>query len=409
MKPDLEAINLADYHYDLPEERIAKFPLEKRDESKLLIYDKQMRIVHSQFKNISTYLSSADTLFFNDTKVIPARLYFQKHTGAVIEIFLLNPIEPVEVHSAMLTTQKCTWTCAIGNLKRLRNEPLLERTVSIHGKEINLKAKLQDYDKQIISFEWNDTLVSFAELLTYIGEVPLPHYLKREAQESDKENYQTVYAKNEGAVAAPTAGLHFTEDLLEKIQRQGIKLDYLTLHVAGGTFQPIRHEKVIDHPMHAEQMIISRKNIENLIESSNIIAVGTTSMRTLESLYWYGVKLISLPESPFKISKLMPYRYDKTILPSRKEAFQEVLSYMRRNKLEKISGETEIMIVPSYPFQVCDALITNFHLPSTTLILLVAAFVGEAWREIYQEALTNNYRFLSFGDSSLLFRQNRAC
>ncbi len=404
MNPNLEAINLADYHYDLPEERIAKFPLEKRDESKLLIYDKQMRIVHSQFKNISTYLSSADTLFFNDTKVIPARLYFQKHTGAVVEIFLLNPIEPVEVHSAMLATQKCIWACAIGNLKRLRSEPLLERTVSISGKEITLKASLQDYDKQIISFEWNDALVSFAELLTYIGEVPLPHYLKREAQESDKENYQTVYAKNEGAVAAPTAGLHFTEDLLEKIQRQGIKLDYLTLHVAGGTFQPIRHEKVIDHPMHAEQMIISRQNVENLVESDNIIAVGTTSMRTLESLYWYGVKLISLPDAPFKISKLMPYRYDKAILPSRKEAFQEVLSYMRRNKLEKISGETEIMIVPGYPFQVCDALITNFHLPSTTLILLVAAFVGEAWREIYQEALENNYRFLSFGDSSLLFR-----
>lgn len=404
MKPNLEAINLADYHYELPEECIAKFPLEKRDESKLLIYNQQAQIVHSQFKHITTYLSSTDTLFFNDTKVIPARLYFQKHTGAVVEIFLLNPIYPVEVHSAMLATNQCTWACAIGNLKRLRNEPVLERKVSINGQEITLKAELQDYEKQVIRFAWNDAIISFAELLTYIGEVPLPHYLKREAEESDKENYQTVYARNEGAVAAPTAGLHFTENLLENIQKQGIKLDYLTLHVAGGTFQPIRHEKVIEHPMHAEQMIISQQNVENLLDSKNIIAVGTTSMRTLESLYWYGVKLMSMSDTLFKIAKLMPYRYEAELLPSRQEALQEVLNYMKNNKLEKISGETEIMIVPSYPFQVCDALITNFHLPSTTLILLVAAFVGEAWQKIYQEALENNYRFLSFGDSSLLFR-----
>ncbi|GAB4197771.1 MAG: S-adenosylmethionine:tRNA ribosyltransferase-isomerase [Thermoflexibacter sp.] len=407
MKPNLEAINLADYYYELPEERIAKFPLKKRDESKLLIYNQQAQIVHDQFKNISTYLSEEDTLFFNDTKVIPARLYFQKHTGAVVEIFLLNPITPVEVHSAMLTTKHCTWACAVGNLKRLRNEPMLERIVSINGQEITLKAELEDYEKQIINFEWDSPHISFAELLTYIGEVPLPHYLKREAEASDKTNYQTVYAKNEGAVAAPTAGLHFTENLLEQIQKQGVKLDYLTLHVAGGTFQPIRHEKIIDHPMHAEQVIVSRQNLENLLNSKKIIAVGTTSMRTLESLYWYGVKLMSLLDTPFKIAKLMPYRYDLGLLPSRQEAFQEVLNYMKRNKLEKISGETEIMIVPTYPFQVCDALITNFHLPSTTLILLVAAFVGEAWRTIYQEALANNYRFLSFGDSSLLFKQSK--
>ncbi len=403
MKPELEQINLLDYTYTLPEDRIAKFPLAERDKSKLLILESQ-KITHTQFNKITSYLTPEDTLFFNDTKVIPARLYFRKNTGAIVEIFLLHPISPSEVHSAMISNQSCTWACAIGNLKRLRNEQILLREVDSGGQKFDLQAKLIDYDKQIVEFFWNNVEISFAELLTLVGEIPLPHYLNREAEESDKENYQTVYAKNQGAVAAPTAGLHFTKELLEEIQKSGVKLDYLTLHVAGGTFQPIRHEKIIDHPMHSEQMVISKKNIENLLNSQRIIAVGTTSMRTLESLYWYGVKLMSLADSSFQISKLMPYRYNSEVLPTRAEAFGEVLNYMQNNKLEKISGETEIMIVPSYSFSVCDGLITNFHLPSTTLILLVAAFIGEAWREVYQQALDNDYRFLSFGDSSLLFR-----
>lgn len=397
----LDHIDLANYTYKLPEERIAKFPLEKRDESKLLIY-KQQHITHKQFKNITEFLKPNDSLFFNDTKVIPARMYFQKDTGATIEIFLLNPIAPAEVHSAMLTTSACSWACAVGNLKRMKEGGFVERKLG--DDQTILKATLLNYEKQFIHFEWNNPQLTFAEMLSLAGEVPLPHYLKREAQESDKENYQTVYAKNEGAVAAPTAGLHFTDELLEKLKNQGVKLDYLTLHVAGGTFQPIRHEKIAEHPMHSEQMVISKQNIENLIHSEHIIAVGTTSMRTLESLYWYGVKLINTPDTSFSIAKLMPYQYEKGALPNRKEAFQAVFNYLENNKLEKISGETEIMIVPSYPFKVCDALITNFHLPSTTLILLVAAFIGEDWRSVYQAALTNNYRFLSFGDSSLLFK-----
>ena len=343
-------------------------------------------------------------IFFNDTKVIPARLYFQKETGALIEVFLLHPVHPIEVYSAMTTEKQCTWACAVGNLKKIKQGHSLYRTIQIGDNSLTLKATLIDYEKQIVEFAWEGAIITFAELLVLIGEIPLPPYIKREVEESDKENYQTVYAKNQGAVAAPTAGLHFTDEVLERLQKQGVKLDYLTLHVAGGTFQPIRHEKIEDHPMHAEQMIISKQNIENLINSNKIVAVGTTSMRTLESLYWYGVKLMTNPDALFQIRKLMPYRYTSEVLPNRKEAFQEVLKYMKENKLEKISGETEIMIVPSYPFQVCDALITNFHLSGTTLILLVAAFVGENWQKIYAQALANEYRFLSFGDSSLLFR-----
>ncbi len=398
----IDEINLQDYTYKLPEDRIAKFPLEKRDESKLLVFQNE-QITHTQFKNLPLFLTENDTLFFNDTKVIPARMYFQKETGAVIEIFLLHPITPAEVHSAMISTQKCTWACAIGNLKKIKQGNSLVRTVEI-GQELTvLKATLLDYELQTVDFEWNNPLISFSELLVLVGEIPLPPYLKREAEESDKADYQTIYAKNEGAVAAPTAGLHFTDDVLDKLQKQGVKLDYLTLHVAGGTFQPIRHEKITDHPMHAEQMVVSKQNIENLIDSEKIVAVGTTAMRTLESLYWYGVKLITIPDAPFQIQKLMPYRYAPDLLPSRKEAFKEVLNYMKKNQLQTITGKTEIMILPSYPFQVCDALITNFHLPSTTLILLIAAFVGEHWQNIYEQALLNNYRFLSFGDSSLLF------
>lgn len=400
IKRMLDHIDLANYTYELPEERIAKFPLEKRDESKLLIYKKE-GITHSQFKNIITWLNPNDSLFINDTKVIPARMYFQKETGANIEIFLLNPIAPAEVHSAMLTTRACTWSCAVGNLKRMKEGSYLERQLD---RKTTLKATLLDYEKQVIHFEWDNSQLTFAEMLALAGETPLPHYLKREAQESDKVNYQTVYAKNEGAVAAPTAGLHFTDELLEKLKNQGVRLDYLTLHVAGGTFQPIRHEKIAEHPMHSEQMIVSKQNIENLINSEKIIAVGTTSMRTLESLYWYGVKLMNTPNAPFSIGKLTPYQYEPNKLPSRKEAFTTIFNYMITNHLEKISGETEILIVPSYPFQVCDALITNFHLPSTTLILLVAAFIGDDWRKVYDQALGNNYRFLSFGDSSLLFK-----
>jgi len=400
----LTPIRAEDFIYTLPEERIAQFPLAERDSSKLLIYQAG-EIRHSIFREISQHLPSGATLFFNNTKVIPARLYFQKgQTGALIEVFLLHPVRPHhEVSQAMQVTRACTWACAVGNLKRFKDDTVLERELTTdQGHPIHLRATLADRATQWVQFEWDSDL-SFAELLTYAGEVPLPPYLHRQANENDKVAYQTVYSQKEGAVAAPTAGLHFTPELIDGLVAQGIQTDYLTLHVAGGTFQPIRHENVLEHPMHSEQMIMSAANLRNLLAAKDIVAVGTTSMRTLESLYWFGAALLANPEAEFRIEKLAPYQ-PGALQPSRTEAIAQVLAYLERRQVSQLVGETEIMIVPGYDFRVCDALITNFHLPGTTLIMLVAAFIGDNWREVYARALASDYRFLSFGDSSLLFR-----
>ncbi|MCS7018741.1 MAG: S-adenosylmethionine:tRNA ribosyltransferase-isomerase [Cytophagales bacterium] len=404
-QPLLQPIRQSDFWYELPDERIARFPLEERDASKLLVY-RNGEIRHNRFRYIADELKSGDTLFFNNTKVIPARIFFQKETGALIEVFLLHPVAPTsDVGLMMQQTERCTWACAIGNLKRLKNNTQLERTVEIEGKTVTLRATLQNREVQWVDFQWDNPEISFAELLTYVGVTPLPPYLKRQAEEKDKDAYQTVYAKQEGAVAAPTAGLHFTDYILqEALPKKGIHTNYLTLHVAGGTFQPIKHENTLDHPMHSEQMIVSMENIDCLLAAEDVVAVGTTSMRTLESLYWYGVLLGENPEATFHIPKLMAYDYQPNQLPTRKQAIARVKDYMQRHQLKKIQGETEIMIIPGYDFKVCDALITNFHMPGTTLIMLVAAFIGDDWRKVYQEALANDYRFLSFGDSSLLFR-----
>jgi S-adenosylmethionine:tRNA ribosyltransferase-isomerase len=407
-QPLLQPVRQEDFWYELPDERIARFPLEERDASNLLVY-RQGEIRHSRFRQIADELKSGDTLFFNNTKVIPARIYFQKETGALIEVFLLHPVAPTsDVALMMQQTERCTWACAVGNLKRLKDDTLLEREVEIEGKTVKLQATLQNREVQWIDFQWDNADISFAELLTYVGVTPLPPYLKREAEEKDKQIYQTVYAKQEGAVAAPTAGLHFTDYILrEALPQKGVQTDYLTLHVAGGTFQPIKHENVLDHPMHSEQMIVSMENIDRLLAAEDVVAVGTTSMRTLESLYWYGVLLGENAEATFHIPKLLPYGYEPVQLPTCKESIARVKDYMQRHQLKKLQGETEIMIIPGYDFKVCDALITNFHLPGTTLIMLVAAFIGNDWQKVYQEALDNNYRFLSFGDSSLLFRRRR--
>jgi S-adenosylmethionine:tRNA ribosyltransferase-isomerase len=401
----LQPIRAEDFIYTLPEDQIAQFPLEQRDAAKLLVYG-QGKLQHAAFRDLGQYLNADHTLFFNNTKVIPARLYFQKgEAGALIEVFLLHPVRPHhEVSLAMQVTRACTWACAVGNLKRFKDDTVLERELVLaDGRSVRLWATLADRATQWVHFVW-DTDLSFAELLTYAGVVPLPPYLHREATENDKTAYQTVYSQKEGAVAAPTAGLHFTEDLLRRLAGQGIATDYLTLHVAGGTFQPIRHENVLEHPMHAEQMIVSADNLRNLLAARQVVAVGTTSMRTLESLYWFGAALLTTPEAEFKVAKLAPYQ-PGVAQPSRAEAMAQVLAYLERRQVSHLVGETEIMIVPGYDFRVCDALITNFHLPGTTLIMLVAAFIGEDWRQVYDTALANRYRFLSFGDSSLLFRQ----
>lgn len=390
--------NIQDYHYNLPQEKIALFPLEKRDASKLLVFNKG-KIEHSAFHNISSHLPENAFLFFNNTKVIPARLHFTKETGASIEIFLLHPVDPSTLLAeVMQTNQPCTWQCTIGNLKRWSSRTHLTLPTRLGM----LTASLEDRQQGLVRFQWTSNQ-TFAEIIEEAGNTPLPPYLKRDAITTDRQRYQTIYSYLEGAVAAPTAGLHFTPEVFESLVKKNIRHDFLTLHVSAGTFQPIKTDQITDHIMHQEQVIITRKNIDNLLKHHNtsIIAVGTTSMRTLESIYWYGVKLLQDEKAVFKIEQDDPYQ-QRAHHPSTIEAWQAIRSYMTRENIESLVGETSIFIRPGYTFKVCHGLITNFHQPGSTLILLIAAFIGESWKTIYQEALTHDYRFLSFGDSSLL-------
>jgi len=399
-----EAIRLEDYTYELPDDRIAAFPLPQRDQSRLLVYE-QGNIAHRTFVELDQHLPAGTLLVFNDTKVIPARLYFRRATGALIEIFLLQPQRLEQsIHAVMQTRGSCTWRCLVGNKKRWKEGEALEQEVATAEGRVAVKAVLTDREAQTVHFQWTPENLPFAELLLHLGEIPLPPYLNRKATEGDKQQYQTVYARKEGAVAAPTAGLHFTSRVLASLAEKGIGLDYLTLHVGAGTFQPIKAQNVMEHPMHAEQIVFTRQNLEHLVRSADsVVAVGTTSLRALESLYWYGVKLLTGQRSAHLfVEKLYPYGHAPGALPAAAEVFRAVLAYMEAQGLEEIVGETEILIVPGYQFKVCKGLITNFHQPGSTLILLIAALVGEDWRRIYQEALANGYRFLSYGDSSLL-------
>jgi S-adenosylmethionine:tRNA ribosyltransferase-isomerase len=389
-------LNTNDYSYALTADRIATYPLEFRDQSKLLVYN-QGTIIHSRFDSLAAQLPSNAFLFFNDTKVIPARLHFTKDTGAEIEIFLLNPIKPSSLMlQAMLAENECTWKCTIGNLKRWKDGTTLAKDLS----GTTLEAHLRDRDEGYVEFKWN-TSESFAEIINRSGNTPLPPYLNRKSESSDRERYQTIYSHYEGAVAAPTAGLHFTQAVFQSLHQKNIQKDFLTLHVSAGTFQPIKVTNAADHTMHNEQVVVKRHNVENLLNNAFIVPVGTTSMRTIESIYWYGVKLLSNKEAQFYISQSEPYDNNKN-LPTKEKALKAVLDYFDRNNLGEITGQTSIYIVPGYSFRICKALVTNFHQPGSTLILLVAAFIGEDWRHVYQSALDNNYRFLSYGDSSLL-------
>jgi len=394
------SIDLKQYIYDLPNEKIAFEGTSKRDNSKLLYCNKGC-IQDQVFHEIVDLISPNSTLVFNNTKVIPARLLLQKETGATIEIFLLKPANNIEISQALESTKKVAWKCMIGNLKRWKENEILTKQITANGDSIYLKVKLLNKEEKIVVFEWEANNLSFAELIDILGNTPLPPYIKRALKEDDKSRYQTVYSKIDGAVAAPTAGLHFTDEILDKLASKGVKQEHLTLHVGAGTFMPIKSDSVWEHPMHNETLIIPIKTVASLLNSDQIISVGTTSMRTLESLYWFGVKLLKNKEAVFKIDKLFPYEKHQSI-PSKIEAIQAVLNYAQRNNLTHIEGNTEIFIFPGYKFQICNALITNFHQPESTLILLVAAFVGESWREIYNHALKNEYRFLSFGDSSFI-------
>jgi S-adenosylmethionine:tRNA ribosyltransferase-isomerase len=393
-----QSILIKDFWYDLPAEKIAQYPLTERDQSRLLVY-KNGAIEHSQFTQITEFLPAQSTLFFNDTKVIPARLFFQKETGATIEIFLLNPVSPSTlVQQAMETTSCSQWQCTIGNLKRWPEKTTLTNSSA----EITIHASLINREQGIVEFSWQPATKTFAEVITQVGVTPLPPYLNREAERGDQNTYQTVYSHHEGAVAAPTAGLHFTTKILDNLKLGGHSIEFLTLHVSAGTFQPVKVENAADHTMHKEQIIITKENIKALLSSRSIIVVGTTSLRTLESLYWYGVKLKENPDLSFQIFQEDPYR-----LPShytKQQALESVLQAMEAKAVDYLTGETSIYIMPGYSFKLADGLITNFHQPGSTLILLVAAFVGPDWRNIYNQALENNYRFLSYGDSSILFK-----
>lgn len=396
------SVRLEDYLYQLPEAAIAKYPLAQRDQSKLLVY-RQGSIAHRTFTEVPEQLPENSLLFFNNTKVIPARMLFSKETGARIEIFLLQPIAPSTLMSEVLAQETaCSWTCMIGNLKKWTEGSSLQRSLKVKDQEVTVQALLEDKASGRVRFSWQAEDVRFADLVEAGGEVPLPPYLNRKAEEADKPRYQTIYSKAEGAVAAPTAGLHFTPELMQKLQQKSIRSEYLTLHVSAGTFRPIK-ESVAEHPMHREQVIVSRQNIEALRQHTGpVIAVGTTSMRTLESLFWYGVSLIQNPEASFFISKGEAYEYQEENIPTPDQSFEAVLSKMERENKQEIWGETEIFIVPGYQFRVCKGLLTNFHQPESTLILLVAAFIGHDWRKVYADALQHQYRFLSYGDSSLL-------
>ncbi len=396
-----QSILIKDYTYELPADRIAQYPLEQRDQSRLLVYQNGV-IEHKNFAQITSLLPAKSTLFFNDTKVIPARLYFQKETGATIELFLLSPVVPTTlVQHAMETTRTTQWLCAIGNLKRWPRNT----TLSKKSGELTIYASLVNREQGLVEFAWQPESKSFAEVITQIGLTPLPPYLNRKAEIADQSTYQTVYSHHQGAVAAPTAGLHFTKTILEELHAKNYATVFLTLHVSAGTFQPVKVENAAEHTMHKEQIVITRKNLLALLKTKSTIAVGTTSLRTLESLYWYGVKLSINPEAEFKIHQQDPYELPSEY--SKKNAFEQVLKALDLKNADSLTGETAIYIMPGYHFKVVDVLITNFHQPGSTLMLLVAAFVGADWKKIYTEALENNYRFLSYGDSSILFGRSK--
>lgn len=401
---DTKHIRIKDYNYELPEARIAKFPVPGRDRSKLLIYNKGV-ISEDVFFNIKNYLPEGSLMIFNNTRVIQARIHFRKSTGALLEVFLLEPARPSDYELMFQTNGECSWLCMIGNLKKWK-EGTLTRLLEIKGRKIILTAtrKHEQGTSHWVDFSWNDADVTFADILENAGELPIPPYLNRETEESDKETYQTVYSKIKGSVAAPTAGLHFTDAVLRSIDDRGIEREELTLHVGAGTFKPVKSEDISGHDMHTEYISVRRSTIEKLIKhGASAIAVGTTSVRTLESLYYVGVKLDEYPdatEEQLHIKQWEPYETDTTIPPVK--ALRNIIGFLDRNNISVFHGSTQIIIAPGYEYKIVKMLVTNFHQPQSTLLLLVSAFVHGDWKKIYNYALEHDFRFLSYGDSSLL-------
>ena len=400
-------ISIRDYAYELPDERIAKYPLAERDQSKLLVW-KDGQIQDEQFRNLSACLPDKSLLIFNNTKVIRARLHFQKETGAKIEIFCLDPLVPSDYQIAFQTTKSCIWKCMIGNQKKWKGEQL-RKTVRIDETDIELSAEQTDpeEDKSLIRFSWNNHDFEFSRIIEHAGSLPIPPYLNRETEQSDLERYQTVYSKIKGSVAAPTAGLHFTEKVISHLEKEGHQLAELTLHVGAGTFQPVKSKTLSGHEMHAEHIYISRDFLKQLIKHpGKKIAVGTTSVRTLESLYWLGLQVYLNPDtdiSDLKVTQWEAYQNNENLL-SASDSLQSLIRLLDRHQTDYLSASTQIIIAPGYTFHIVDGLITNFHQPQSTLLLLISAYLGDEWRRIYAHALANDYRFLSYGDSNLYLK-----
>lgn len=401
---DTKHIKISDYNYPLPDDRIAKFPLAERDHSKLLIYQ-QGKVGEDIFYRLPNYLPKGALMVFNNTKVIQARLHFRKETGALIEVFLLEPAAPADYELMFQTTAKCSWLCLVGNLKKWK-EGTLRRAFSIKGEQLTFSATRigEQGSSHLVRFEWDNDRVSFAEILEAVGELPIPPYLNRDTQESDKTTYQTVYSKIKGSVAAPTAGLHFTEDVLADIDAHGIEREELTLHVGAGTFKPVKSEEIDGHEMHTEYISVRKQTIEKLIQHhAEAIAVGTTSVRTLESLYYMGVYVATHPdatEEELHVCQWTPYEVPST-MPS-VDALQHLKEWMDRHGLKTLHSSTQIIIAPGYEYRIVKMLVTNFHQPQSTLLLLVSAFLHGDWRKVYDYALAHGFRFLSYGDSCLL-------
>lgn len=398
-------IRIEEFDYNLPDERIAKYPLEKRDASKLLMY-REGKVSEYQFSSLPQLLPEDSIMVFNDTKVVPARLHFQRESGAHIEIFCLEPVSPEEYVSMFAVTDSCRWKCIVGNVKRWKND-----TLSLYNpgnareiSEMDLRADLVERcgETSIVEFKWSNG-ASFSKVLEVCGSVPIPPYLNRETEDVDLERYQTLYARYRGSVAAPTAGLHFTESVLDAIRNRNISTDTVCLHVGAGTFLPVKSSLVSEHTMHREPFVVTLSLLERILASEgDVIAVGTTSVRTLESLYYIGVSCIE-KGMPCDVGQWDPYSREYEY--STEESIKAIISYLKENGLDELKLGTRIIIVPGFRFRIVDVLVTNFHQPQSTLLLLISAFVDGEWKSIYDYALENGFRFLSYGDSSVLFRK----
>lgn len=398
-------IRIEDYNYDLPDERIAKYPLSSRDASKLLCY-RDGTITENRFTDIVDLLPSGYMMVFNDTKVVPARLHFQRSTGAHIEIFCLEPVMPEEYVSMFAVTDRCRWKCIVGNVKRWKNDTLhlYNPAADAFIAALDLKADLieRDGETSVVEFSWSDGS-PFSKVLEVCGNIPIPPYLNRDTEDIDLERYQTLYARYRGSVAAPTAGLHFTDNVLQALRSKGIEIKTVCLHVGAGTFLPVKSSLVSEHTMHREPFVLTLDFLESLRKNlGRVIAVGTTSVRTLESIYYIGVGCIE-NGIPADVSQWDPYsrEYDY----STEQALDALISYLRDHSMNGIQLGTRIIIVPGYRFRMVDILVTNFHQPQSTLLLLISAFVNGDWHNIYDFALSHDFRFLSYGDSSVLFRK----